>query len=73
MGYRIKVIIDEDNTLMPMSTVFVAREKELLLLKEYVDTALCGNANCVFIGGEAGIGKTTLVTKASRICSDKEL
>ncbi|MEM3413909.1 MAG: ATP-binding protein [Thermoplasmata archaeon] len=56
-----------------MSTVFVAREKELLLLKEYVDTALCGNANCVFIGGEAGIGKTTLVTKASRICSDKEL
>ncbi|MCX8173845.1 MAG: tetratricopeptide repeat protein [Thermoplasmata archaeon] len=46
-----------------MSAVFVAREKEHILLKQYVDAALTGEAGCVLIGGEAGIGKTTLVSK----------
>lgn len=60
----VKIIISESNLPLPMSVPFVAREKELLLLIQYVDATLSREAHCVFVGGEAGIGKTTLVSKA---------
>ncbi|MEM3567016.1 MAG: tetratricopeptide repeat protein, partial [Thermoplasmata archaeon] len=54
-----------------MTEVFVAREKELLLLKQLVDAPLSGDAQCVFVGGEAGIGKTTLVRKVAEYARTK--
>lgn len=42
-------------------TMFVGREAELALLQERLGRALRGERQVVFVSGEAGIGKTTLV------------
>jgi len=41
--------------------VFVARERELAQLDEYLNTALAGQGRVVFVTGDAGQGKTALV------------
>ncbi|MCS7197866.1 MAG: AAA family ATPase [Candidatus Bipolaricaulota bacterium] len=42
---------------------FVGRERELAQLCELWDRVLRGSAQAVFIGGEVGVGKTTLVQR----------
>lgn len=45
---------------------FVARERELAQLKTHLDLALARNSRVVFIIGEAGSGKTTLMAEFAR-------
>jgi len=47
-------------------TVFVARERELLQLEEFLKLALSGKGRVVFLTGEAGSGKTTLIRDLTR-------
>jgi predicted ATPase/DNA-binding XRE family transcriptional regulator len=63
----------EGNLLPPLSahiskqiqekTAFVARERELQLLSEHLNQALQGRGRIVFIAGEAGRGKTSLLVE----------
>jgi DNA-binding CsgD family transcriptional regulator len=46
------------------STRLVGRDPELALLREQLDRARAGEARIVFVRGEAGIGKTSLVRHA---------
>jgi predicted ATPase len=46
--------------------VFVARERELAQLEGYLEMALAGRGQVVFVTGEAGSGKTALVQEFSR-------
>ncbi|MFQ5814295.1 MAG: ATP-binding protein, partial [Anaerolineae bacterium] len=43
--------------------VFVARERELAQLNEFLNQALAGQGTVCFVTGEAGSGKTALVTE----------
>jgi len=47
-------------------SVFVARQRELAQLNEFLDTALAGQGQVCFVTGEAGSGKTALVTEFAR-------
>ena len=42
--------------------VFVERERELAQLKAFLDGTLAGQGQVCFVTGEAGSGKTTLIT-----------
>ena len=44
---------------------FVGRARALSRLLNAVDEAAAGSARLVLVGGEAGIGKTTLVSEAA--------
>ncbi|MFQ5595547.1 MAG: ABC transporter substrate-binding protein [Anaerolineae bacterium] len=46
--------------------VFVARERELAQLNEFLDRALAGQGTVCFVTGEAGSGKTALLTEFAR-------
>jgi DNA-binding SARP family transcriptional activator/predicted ATPase len=46
--------------------VFVAHEQELMQLDRYLDRAMAGNVQAVFVIGEAGSGKTALVQEFAR-------
>ena len=46
--------------------LIVGRERELSQLREALDKSLRGNGQLVLVGGEAGIGKTTLVRAVLR-------
>lgn len=46
--------------------VFVARERELAQLKEFLDRTLAAQGQACFVTGEAGSGKTALVTEFAR-------
>ena len=46
--------------------VFVERERELAQLREFLDRALAGQSQVCFVTGEAGSGKTTLITEFAR-------
>ncbi|MBN1640343.1 MAG: tetratricopeptide repeat protein [Anaerolineae bacterium] len=46
--------------------MFVARERELDMLAGYLDRALVGKGTVCFVTGDAGSGKTTLVTEFAR-------
>ena len=48
------------------TVAFVSREPELLRLNDYLDKALEGHGGLVFVKGEAGIGKTTLMEEFAR-------
>jgi hypothetical protein len=41
--------------------LLVGREREQVMLREHLDRMLAGQGGTILIGGEAGIGKTTLV------------
>ncbi|MFC2029665.1 AAA family ATPase [Chloroflexota bacterium] len=46
--------------------VFVSRERELARLDGYLNAALAGQGRVVFVTGEAGSGKTTLIQEFTR-------
>ena len=46
--------------------IFVARERELELLNGFLERALAGEGQVCFVTGEAGSGKTALVTEFAR-------
>jgi predicted ATPase len=48
------------------NSVFVGREAELRQLRTYLDSAAAGKAQVVFIAGEAGAGKSSLVAEFVR-------
>ncbi|MFQ5595610.1 MAG: tetratricopeptide repeat protein [Anaerolineae bacterium] len=50
--------------------VFVARERELTQLHTFLDRALAGQGQVCFVTGEAGAGKTALVTEFTRRAQD---
>jgi tetratricopeptide (TPR) repeat protein len=43
--------------------ILVGRDGEINQLRRYLDSALAGKGATIFIGGEAGVGKTRLVTE----------
>jgi predicted ATPase len=43
--------------------VLVGRDDEIKQLRQHLDSALAGKGTTVFIGGEAGVGKTRLVNE----------
>jgi predicted ATPase len=49
----------------------VGRERELATLTSYLDDASLGKGRCVFISGEAGIGKTRLVEEVKKVAEAK--
>ena len=58
------VFLSEDRSAQePIRPVFVGRENELDRLDHFLDDALEGRAPPVFVTGEAGTGKTALVTQ----------
>ncbi|NIN65157.1 MAG: AAA family ATPase, partial [Anaerolineae bacterium] len=50
--------------------VFVARQRELNQLQTFLDRTLAGQSQVVFVTGEAGSGKTALVTEFARRAQD---
>ena len=56
---------------MSAKSVFVAREQELTRLESFLDLCLQGKGQNVFVTGEAGSGKTALVTEFARIAQNK--
>ncbi len=48
------------------ATHFVNRERELLELTKYLQSALTGKSRVVFVTGEAGSGKTSLIQEFAR-------
>jgi len=51
--------------------IFIAREKQLDQLNACLQRALAGQGNVCFVSGEAGSGKTTLVTEFTRRALDQ--
>ena len=58
--------LERDEVLVSKRPVFVAREEELATLKGFLETALSGEGRVVFVTGEAGAGKTSLLGKLGR-------
>ena len=56
---------DGSGEIITDKTVLVAREPELVKLQRFLDCALSGKSQLVFITGESGAGKTALVEKFS--------
>ncbi|MFQ5592999.1 MAG: tetratricopeptide repeat protein [Anaerolineae bacterium] len=50
--------------------IFVRRERELTQLQTFLDRALAGQGQVCFVTGEAGTGKTALVTEFARCVQD---
>ena len=63
MGGRVLVSVRDQQTPAPG---FVGRESELAQLHEWLEQAQRGESRIVFVTGEPGIGKTTLVEQFSR-------
>ena len=49
----------------------VGRERELALLEQMLGETLAGNPQFVFVSGEPGIGKTSLIASLLRLASDQ--
>jgi len=49
----------------------IGREDEICKLQTYLDKALEGHGNTLFISGEAGIGKTRLINEVKQIAKSK--
>jgi len=54
------------NALRHASPVLVGREREQVFLREELAAALSGHGRLILLGGEAGIGKTTLARDLAR-------
>ena len=65
------VPLEDDTFPKEDETLFVAREAELAQLGSYLDLALTGQGQVVFVTGEAGRGKTALVQEFSRRAQER--
>ncbi|MFQ5855111.1 MAG: ATP-binding protein [Anaerolineae bacterium] len=63
--------MNEQVTSATLSTRFVARERELAQLQAFLDKTLAGQGQVCFVTGEAGAGKTALVTDTSATLSTR--
>ncbi len=59
----------EESTLQQPE--LIGREEELNNLKQYLDHAIAGKGSTIFIAGEAGIGKTRLVSELIKVAESK--
>jgi hypothetical protein len=59
------------SSLKPLAPTLVGRERELEQLNGWLETALAGERQLVFVTGEPGIGKTTLVETFLRSLESK--
>ena len=57
--------------LLEREPALVDREDDLSFLKELLDQALAGRGQVVFVGGEAGVGKTRLIHELGRHARNK--
>jgi DNA-binding SARP family transcriptional activator len=57
---------DDATPLAVEQPVFVARERELAQLSRHLETALAGQGRVVFVTGDPGRGKTTLMAEFAR-------
>jgi predicted ATPase len=62
---RLPLFLEEEPPQVEIP-VFVARQRELAQLDGFLDLALAGQGRVVFVTGEAGSGKTTLVQEFTR-------
>ena len=62
--------MSEQVTSATLSTRFVARERELAQVQTFLDRTLAGQGQVCFVIGEAGAGKTALVTEFARRAQD---
>jgi serine/threonine protein kinase/tetratricopeptide (TPR) repeat protein len=53
--------INEEEEVEKKKPVFVARERELAKLDQFLETMLSGKGQVIFVTGEAGSGKTALI------------
>jgi DNA-binding SARP family transcriptional activator/predicted ATPase len=58
--------LDEEEPIEVEMPVFVARERELAQLEQFLDLALAGQGRVAFVTGEVGSGKTALVQEFTR-------
>jgi DNA-binding SARP family transcriptional activator/predicted ATPase len=58
--------LEKEETAEPEKPVFVARERELAALNRFLELALAGQGQVVFVSGEAGSGKTALIEEFAR-------
>ena len=56
---------------LPAEPALVGREQEIEQLLQYLDSAFTGQGTTVFVGGEAGVGKTRLITEFLNIAKKK--
>jgi tetratricopeptide (TPR) repeat protein/predicted Ser/Thr protein kinase len=63
---RVPAFLTEQQLIKREKPLFVAREKELLRLNEFLEKALSGGGQVVFVTGEAGSGKTALIQEFCR-------
>jgi len=56
---------------LPAEPVMVGREQQIEQLVRHLDSALSSQGTTVFIGGEAGVGKTRLVTEFLKLAKKK--
>src|SRR5262245_50558258 len=59
--FTVKRSDTRDSLLSSQLSLVVGREAELAMLHDRCARAACGERRCVFVTGEPGIGKTTLV------------
>jgi tetratricopeptide (TPR) repeat protein len=57
---------------LPAEPPLIGRERQLEQLLKHLNSALQGVGSAVFIGGEAGVGKTRLVTEFLNLAKKKE-
>ena len=60
-----------EETAEPQRPLFVARERELARLHAFLDVACQGNGQVVFVTGEAGAGKSSLLAEFLRQATDR--
>jgi len=64
------LFLQEEPVLTERHT-FVARKHELMRLNEFLERALTGQGGVVFVTGEAGSGKTTIIQEFTRRAQDE--
>jgi len=69
---RVPAFLIEEKPAREEKPVFVARERELTKLNTFLERALSGRGQVVFVTGEAGSGKTALIQEFCRGAQDAQ-